>query len=168
MDELSFSIYGVLERAAPQEFRIDTVMEGLSVPSAAVPEGALVHVEGVVERAGTGVLVGITVSAPYQGNCARCLEEVEDELVAQTRELFIIGPTTEDSYGFEGSILSLEEVVRDLVVTHLPSLVLCDISCKGLCPICGQDRNELACNHEAPIDPRWAALSVLEQEREGE
>jgi len=166
VDELCFSIHGVLEHGSLQEFSIDAGLEELSVPSAGVPEGEPVHVEGVVEPAGKGVLVAIEVSAPYHGECARCLGPVRGQLDAHARELFMPGPTTEDFYGFAGAMLCLDDVVRDLVVTHLPPFVVCDPSCQGLCSICGENRNEHECRHDAPIDPRWAALADLSGESE--
>jgi uncharacterized protein len=52
--------------------------------------------------------------------------------------------------------------VRDAVVLEMPFSPLHSPDCKGLCPICGGDRNLGECPGHDEIDPRWSALSVLE------
>ena len=44
----------------------------------------------------------------------------------------------------------------------LPMDVLCKPDCKGLCMVCGQDRNANDCGHEQKVpDPRWSALKNI-------
>ncbi|HWO04128.1 MAG TPA: DUF177 domain-containing protein, partial [Methylomirabilota bacterium] len=41
----------------------------------------------------------------------------------------------------------------------LPMKPLCREGCRGLCPVCGGNRNITACACETPaLDSRWAAL----------
>ena len=44
------------------------------------------------------------------------------------------------------SIDTDEIAVSDLVL-ELPSKMLCREDCRGLCPVCGADRNEVDCGH---------------------
>jgi uncharacterized protein len=40
--------------------------------------------------------------------------------------------------------------------------IVCKESCKGICPVCGGDRNQTDCNcHTVPADDRWSALKDL-------
>ena len=50
-------------------------------------------------------------------------------------------------------------MVREQVYLELPMNPVCTESCLGLCPQCGEDRNQG--NHECQvetIDPRWEGL----------
>jgi uncharacterized protein len=55
--------------------------------------------------------------------------------------------------------LELEDILREQVLLQLPMQRICSESCKGICPICGANRNETNCRCEAhPADDRWMAL----------
>lgn len=60
---------------------------------------------------------------------------------------------------YEGEGLELEDILREQVLLALPMQKLCREDCLGICPVCGQNRNRVACGCEvrAP-DDRWAAL----------
>jgi uncharacterized protein len=64
---------------------------------------------------------------------------------------------------FEGEMIDIDELVREQVLLSLPSRALCNDDCKGLCPVCGADKNAVdSCGCETTeIDPRWAALKNL-------
>jgi uncharacterized protein len=62
--------------------------------------------------------------------------------------------------GPDGS-LELDQMARDAIGVELPFSPLCRADCKGLCPVCGGDRNLGECPGHAEIDPRWAALEQL-------
>jgi uncharacterized protein len=70
-------------------------------------------------------------------------------------------PETEIGY-YDNGGLALEDVLREQVLLSLPARTLCQIDCKGLCPRCGQNRNEQpAPAIRVPSDPRWEALAGL-------
>ena len=71
----------------------------------------------------------------------------------------------EDEIGFyEGDGLNLEDALREFVLLAIPMQRLCRQDCKGICPNCGQNRNEKTCNCQAHLtDDRWAALKQLEK-----
>ena len=63
---------------------------------------------------------------------------------------------------FDGEAIDLDDLVREQILLTLPSRVLCEDDCKGLCPVCGSDRNIVSCQCETnEIDPRWKALREL-------
>ncbi len=58
--------------------------------------------------------------------------------------------------------LELEDIIREQVALVLPMQKLCSADCKGICPICGVNRNETACSCQPPSgDDRWMALKNL-------
>ena len=122
-----------------------------------------------MESVSEGVLVTGTISAPLQGECGRCLDPVNDELVVDVLELFAYRDSTTDATTTEdevhrlvGAKLDLRPVVRDSIVLGLPGTVLCREDCTGLCPECGQRLDDLPAGHTHDmIDPRWAALANL-------
>lgn len=58
--------------------------------------------------------------------------------------------------------LDLDELATADILLELPSKHLCKPDCKGLCPDCGADLNETACDcGKHRIDPRLEALKDL-------
>jgi DUF177 domain-containing protein len=124
------------------------------------------------------IVADIRLKGSFRGNfetpCARCVEPVEVALAGDFDLLF--RPSGVDAIGSEHAIstqeteigyyeeggLALEDVLREQVLLSLPARTLCQPDCKGLCPRCGQNRNETACScEEGPSDPRWGALAGL-------
>ena len=160
-----------------------------SVPAAAdlgsglarVPEGADVDLDLRLESVVEGVLVSGTVTVPVRAECARCLEPVEWDEVADIQELFVYPP--QDARGhrveveltegedqappsIEGDLIDLEPTVRDAVVLRLPIAPTCRDDCAGLCPECGARLDDHPGHGHETTDPRWAALSALRDKKE--
>jgi uncharacterized protein len=58
--------------------------------------------------------------------------------------------------------LQLEDIVREQVLLQLPMQRICSETCKGICPVCGSNRNETNCACQPPSgDDRWMALRDL-------
>jgi uncharacterized protein len=58
--------------------------------------------------------------------------------------------------------LDLNNLIREQILLNLPEQVFCNEDCKGLCEICGTNRNSKDCNcDEIEVDPRWSALKDL-------
>jgi uncharacterized protein len=156
---------GVLRHAPGR--RMDAQRSGpmpdLGVTASAVPEGAEITVDAVLEMAsGTSVLVTGTVTSPWQGECRRCLGEATGTLSVDVRELYEDRADPEETYQLHGDQLDLGPLVRDAVLLELPLVPLCMEACQGLCPECGANRNQVSCSCTTdPIDPRWAALEAL-------
>jgi len=145
----------------------------LGIEVLSVPEGAPVELDLRLEAVMEGVLVTGSAKAGLEGECVRCLEPIRDEIAVTFQELFVYddirdaeGAEEDDEVSMlQDDLLDLETVLRDAVVLALPFQPLCQDDCPGLCPECGvrlMDEPDHA--HEAPIDPRWAALTKLEQD----
>lgn len=146
----------------------------LSVPAPAdlgidmlgAPEGSDIDLELRLEAVMEGVLVTGTASTHVFGECVRCLDAIEENLVVDLQELYEYDDpdATEDdeSSRLEGDLLDLEPVLRDAVVLALPHNPLCGPDCPGLCPDCGARlADDPEHTHGEVLDPRWAALSQL-------
>jgi len=73
---------------------------------------------------------------------------------------------------YQGAGIELEEVLQEQVLLMLPMHKLCGEECRGLCPVCGKNRNESKCDcREIPADDRWSGLKQFhinsEHELEG-
>jgi uncharacterized protein len=137
------------------------VVDDLACSGSAVPAGAEVEADVVLESIVGGVSVSGTVRAEWTGICRRCLEPAAGSLVLAVREHFTEGGDGEETYPLREGEVDLEPMVRDAVLLELPQAPLCRPGCLGLCPVCGADRNVEQCDCEPPADPRWAALDAL-------
>jgi uncharacterized protein len=143
--------------------------EGLTLDLVGIPAGAQLRLDVRLESVMEGVLVTGTVSGPLTGECARCLDPVVAEVVADIQELFAYPESVTEETTFadevsrlDGDYLDLEPVVRDSLVLALPLIPLCREDCRGLCPTCGEYLDRLPSDHtHEVVDPRWAALKKL-------
>jgi len=141
---------------------------GWGVEMIGVPEGAPVDLHLRLESVMEGVLVSGTVDVPVTGQCARCLEPLEDTLTLDVQELYAYaGSTTEATSGedevrrIDGDLLDLAPLVRDTVVLTLPLSPTCTPDCSGLCVDCGERLDDLPADHSHEvIDPRFAGLAA--------
>ena len=113
------------------------------------------------------------VAVVIEADCDRCLEPAPHSIDADF-ELYY-RPVAE-GYGeevkldegeaemgfYEGDGVELNDALREYVLLALPMQRLCSETCKGLCPVCGQNRNQNQCQcRSGAVDDRWAALKQL-------
>ncbi|MGQ9622703.1 MAG: YceD family protein [Candidatus Caldatribacteriaceae bacterium] len=59
----------------------------------------------------------------------------------------------------EENYVNITQEVREIILVNIPMKPLCRPDCKGLCPVCGVNRNEVQCLCEVgEIDPRLVVL----------
>jgi uncharacterized protein len=94
-----------------------------------------------IRRVGRGVELRGSIQVEASGECARCLENVQIPVYIDVDESFEPGGEREDPLGesnvLTGSELDLADLVRQLVDSALPYVLLCDSECRGLCTTCG-------------------------------
>ena len=120
-----------------------------------------------VQRIAGGHLVRVDVEATAYGPCARCLADVvlpvsagEEEFVPSRPEEWEEGDL---SPFIEDQVVDVDGLVREAVVLALPSKILCDEACEGLCPQCGAPVGSPGCACGAPVmDDRWARLADVD------
>ena len=121
-----------------------------------------VVVDALLEWVSDGLLVTGTVEGAWEGLCRRCLTPVPGTLRAEVQELFESRPADDDAYRLGHDSVDLEPLAREALVLDLPLAPLCREDCRGLCPTCGADLNQGACDcPPVEVDSRWAALDVL-------
>lgn len=131
-----------------------------------VPEGSEVELDLLLESVVEGVLVSGTAVAHTTGECARCLDSIEDDVEIELTELYAYPDSATEATTDEHEVsrliddrIDLEPAVRDALVLALPQAPLCAEDCAGLCPECGGKWADLEPGHgHETIDPRWAAL----------
>lgn len=141
---------------------VEGVLDDLAISTSRVPEGEPVRLDGHLESVNEGIVLRGTVSAPWVGDCRRCLRPVTGTLRADVLEVFEAEPTEGETQKLAGVEIDVEPVLREAVLLDLPLAPLCREDCGGLCPECGVLRDEVDCGHTAVEgDPRWAALDSL-------
>lgn len=140
-----------------------TVPEGFGNAVIGVRTGSALSIEARLESLHDGILVSGEVSATAEGECVRCLIDVSIPVEVEFQELFAYSFDEAFDYTVQDDHVDLEPLVRDAVVLSLPFQPVCQEDCLGLCPICGvRLLDNPGHEHEAPIDPRWAALGGLD------
>ena len=150
---------------ARRALSLRAVVGGLEGASASVH--GPVEIDGAVEGIREGVIVHADVRAEVVAECSRCLTPVHDVIDVEVREVFedretLDAGTEGEIYPLDHDEIDLEPMVRDAVLPELPVVPLCRPDCQGLCPVCGENRNEVDCDCTVEeADPRWAALGEL-------
>lgn len=137
--------------------------EGFGNAVIGVRQGTTVHIETRLESLHDGILVSAEVDTTAEGECVRCLVDVALPVEVEFQELFAYSEDEAFDYTVHDDHVDLEPVVRDAVVLSLPFQPVCQEDCLGLCPQCGvRLLDNPGHEHEAPVDPRWAALAGLD------
>lgn len=136
-----------------------------------------VQVQGHVTLVVTpeGVLAMGEATMSLMRTCSRCLELGEATVTVEIEEEFY--PSIDIRTGRpmsmehddepellidERHILDLTEVLRQYAIAETLEPSYCSPDCKGLCPICGANRNLESCTCEThQVDPRLAVLAQL-------
>ncbi len=125
------------------------------------------HLEGRLRltRTPQGVVLQGMLRAQTSVECVRCLTPCEWPIEVPFEELFLLSTNPEASPPYvidEGGFIDLTPIVREEGILAVPIQVLCKPDCQGLCPQCGQNRNEGSCDcDQEQIDPRLASLRAL-------
>lgn len=105
-----------------------------------------------------------------EADCDRCLEparfpidsdfELYYRPVVESASHEVSIDDSESEMGFyEGDGIELNDALREYILLALPMQRVCRQDCKGICPNCGQNRNQKDCGcHAEAIDDRWASL----------
>ncbi|HKR58982.1 MAG TPA: DUF177 domain-containing protein [Pyrinomonadaceae bacterium] len=131
-------------------------------------------VNGRIQGSEAKVTVSGEVAAELGLECDRCLKPFTIPVSSAFKVEYVTPEVYQSGQGaelldedlslsvFDGAMIDIDELVREQLVLALPAQTLCREDCKGLCPVCGGDRNLKDCNcQEAEIDPRWAGLKAI-------
>ncbi len=132
-----------------------------------------------LKRKGRGIKAAGEIRGRLKLTCSRCAEEfsfsvdsrfdlnlqpVEDlrggEVALEEREM--------DTVFYRAGVINIDSLVADQINIVIPMKPLCKPDCKGICPVCGANRNKVDCGHEGKIpDPRLSALKFLLEVKDG-
>lgn len=148
---------------ASREQPIRGTVEGLGSELAAVPDDAPIEGALLLESVVEGILVSGRLQGQMRLRCARCLTEFEQPFDVEVHELFSPRPDDDgDEYPLDPDAgIDPDQMLRDTIGVELPFSPLCRPDCRGLCEICGGNRNLGECPGHERVDPRFAVLSEL-------
>jgi uncharacterized protein len=119
----------------------------------------------LIDRTQQGLLVQGTFKASTTLECARCLKEFEAPLHWSLTEMYAFNRrslTESDLLLPEDAHIDLQPLIRDYALLEIPIRPVCRPGCKGLCPVCGEDRNRSDCGHRLELDDSpFSALKDL-------
>ena len=113
---------------------------------------------------GEHLVVRTSYRANYHADCVRCLKTTpqnlegeiaacfinshfeNDEEYADITDIFVDNEEMELCFHKKGKV-DLAEFIREQFMIDMNPLPLHDPNCKGLCQICGEDRNSIECGH---------------------
>jgi uncharacterized protein len=141
---------------------------------------------GRLERHETGFVLNGRVVFDGVTACARCLAPVAFRRASETSWVFApahekpredknaaktdkgdpddgleLSPEDLDVLYYDDLVVSFDPLVEEQVQLEVPLKALCREDCRGLCPMCGADRNLAPCACQPPSDERWKSLRTL-------
>ncbi len=103
--------------------------------------------DGSCEYDGEGFTVKGRVETSLRSECAKCTKPFIEPFSFEFEERFEkTANEDEDIYEYRGDELDLTTMIRDNIFLNLPLSSVCSEDCKGLCPVCGCDRNTAQCD----------------------
>ena len=126
--------------------------------------------EATLIKLGQDMDLECSISYYYSTPCSRCLKDTKTLVEYSTH--FIVLDASEDSVSDDDFMeevvhvvddeLNMDDLVMSLVITSIPSKVICDEDCKGLCPQCGKNLNDDSCDCHLDVkDQRFDVLKNL-------
>lgn len=161
-----------LKKIAPEGLSFE---HELRIPDLEGGAGDTVTVErclltGDVSKAKHGFALSARLDVAARVECGRCLEPFRTSIV---RDFFLtLVPDAETARGKEydedeeatlfpcsEGRADLLEIAREQIYLNLPLKPICREGCKGLCPVCGANRNLTECDcKNVDVDPRLLPL----------
>jgi len=144
--------------------------------------GQVFHFEGPISfeitltNAGTGIVAQGTATANVVTPCSRCLCDARLTVEAEVDGFYVLPghdadlPEEQEAELIaEDHSIDLEPAILADIVVELPFAPLHAEACKGICPVCGKDRNlePCGCAQEITASP-FAALQGLNLEEDDE
>jgi uncharacterized protein len=139
------------------------------------PHWALEALSLFIEKDKGDVLVSGLIRSRVPLTCSRCLEPFlltaeADMDVRFTPRSQWRGEDVELSANdlevdfYAENLLDLDRLIETETTLRLPMKPLCQENCRGLCPVCGGNRNQSSCACRVKLpDPRFQALKILSE-----
>ena len=102
-----------------------------------------------------------TLDINFNINCYLCNEPYEYSQTITFKEIFRQSPE-EEEYEILSDKIDLKKAIIDNIILQLPRQFICKPDCKGICQVCGKNKNIQQCNCSVnKIDPRLEKLKDL-------
>lgn len=126
-----------------------------------------VSVVGNVLNIGGTIEISADIEGEYLTECSRCGKKVKESLKTELFESMENDFSDVDAECISvcGNVADISGAVEACIFNSIPLRFLCSEDCKGICPVCGTNRNENECNcDETVYDPRFAIFRNLSKE----
>jgi uncharacterized protein len=119
-------------------------------------KGSVINNGGILKLKGQ-------LATVYKAKCVNCLKEIDGVIDIRIDEDFVKSGAKDienmDVFTYEGNVINPEKAFYDNIVLSIPMRHLCRDNCKGICPVCGVNLNEVQCNCSLQYaDSRFDAL----------
>jgi len=104
---------------------------------------APVAIKAKITRVDDELLAKIHAVSRYETMCDRCLESIERDWTTS----FMLNFEIEKRMEF----IEIDEDIRQEMILNLPSRILCQDNCRGLCIDCGVNLNKQECEHKHSV-----------------
>lgn len=144
---------------------LDELKTGIGTVSFIGPVGFSGH---ITNDNGMLILNGLA-KTNYKATCDRCSKDLEREFFVDISENIVEQNEVhneinenflDDRYTFTGNSLDLDRIITDCILTNIPTSLICDDACRGLCNICGNEvsGNGCSCSDTDSTDSRFEIL----------
>lgn len=105
------------------------------------------NVKGKLMFTGEDFIAKGDINVSYKTECDRCTKELNNALAFDFSEEFTKAEDEDhpDRYVFSQNKIDLMPMTMDNISLMMPMKHICDVDCKGLCPICGINWNDKDC-----------------------
>lgn len=114
-----------------------------------------------VKMKGSITVIAQNLCLKIKFECPRCLKNFVQEIcVPECAREFKSEKRRDDPIydvfyiNMKDMEIDLSEMFRQEIILHFPLIAVCSERCKGLCPVCGKDRNRTLCKctEKEPLD----------------
>ena len=124
--------------------------------------------KGHLSRQGDDAFLRGTLSGALEFSCARCLEPAKVPVRIPVQVSFVASSEDDedededdvDVAHFNGDEINIGPELREQLLLNMPINPACREACAGLCPSCGVNRNETACDCAAKQPPEMGKLGA--------
>lgn len=150
-----------MEISVNKEYPIEVFSEFSDMPSLETP----VTLTGTITNHAGNLFLQGELSFQARFLCDRCLEPFTKEYVIPMEDTIAredSGLEADEFIPYQHNTVLLTDAIYKCIFAVTLDQQLCRKDCKGLCPVCGCNRNETECNcDDTEIDPRLLKLKEL-------
>src|SRR3569623_29709 len=126
---------------------------------------------GHLSRQGEDAFMRGTLSGAFERSCSRCLEPATVQNRIPVQISFIasdedeVEDTMDEADGalFDGDEINIGPELREQILLNMPINPVCREACAGLCPTCGVNRIDTACDCASKQEPELGKLGAAQR-----